>query len=1127
MAASKKIKDQRSASLHNFPVVGIGISAEGIEALKRLLAAVPINSGMAYVLVQDLDALQTIFLTEIIKGVTKIPVFEITKDLDLTPNNIYIIPSNKIVISKYGLLQLSALNKKTINQSIDVFFTSLGKVYKERAVGIVLLGSGSDGTLGLKAIKEYGGVSIMQESELIAYTAMSKKASDLGIVDFVLAPEKIPNQLLQIYSAYKTTPVNKVEKQQSKNEEDSFKEIILLLQQRSGVDFTNYKQQTLHRSIAGRIAVVKKKNSLSYLEFLATNSAEQEALFEDVLVPVTSFFRDPKTFHALEEQVFPVLLKNKKNNTPLRIWIAGCSTGEEVYSIAICLHEFLAEKLYDKKIQIFASDISKKAIKKAKAGIYTKMDVEMLTESRLHHYFTKKTKGYQVCKLIRDMCVIVPHNFLKDLPFAEIDLISCRNVLIYMDTFLQNKALDTFHYALKENGFLFLGQAETIGASSALFAPVDKQEKIYLRKPILELLSPIIAEHKEEVMAIKGKTAIKMEATQTDFRKSAEAIMISRSPASVIVNEQLDIVHIHGNIALFLDVPEGTATHNILKMTSESLGFELRNAFHKASEEQVAVKKLAIPVKTNTLNNDKVDKEQQSLVTLEIIPLTDTAERHYLILFEKTVIPTPLDEQLSSSEKTKKALGEKRIEQLEEELTQLREEVRSITEEMEISNEELQTTNEELQTLNEELEASKEELQSTSDELIHVNQELLDKQEQFNAARYYAESIVSTIREPLIILDKRLCIKTANASFYKKFNTAQRDTEGKLFYEIQNHQWDDLLMRSLLEKILPKRERLTDFEISLYFPSIGKRTLLLNAMQIINEKNLENLILVAIEDITERKAAEQKLKTFSKELETQVKERTAALYKSNDELKLTNSYLDQFANVASHDLQEPLRKILTFATLLQDKHQDEMSTEVKFYLNKIQGASSRMRILIQDLLNYSRLIHHEKTFSTTNLNVKIKNILYDFELLIEDKKAIITIDDLPTIHAIPLQMNQLFYNLMSNALKFTKPGVPPVISILSRTLSEKEVEKYPHFNPSVPYIEIIFKDNGIGFDQQYAKKIFTIFQRLHDKETYIGTGIGLALCKRIIEKHHGEIFSNSKENEGAFFHIILPLIQPQ
>jgi two-component system CheB/CheR fusion protein len=1134
MAAKKEIKTEPSATVQNFPVVGIGASAGGLDAFKRLLTVIPESSGMAYVLVQHLDPSHESFLPEILQRVTKIPVFEITEDIHLAPDNIYIIPANKILISTDGVLQLSPRNKKTINYSIDIFFTSLAEVHKEFAVGVVLSGTGSDGTQGLKAIKEHGGTSIVQDKESAAYDSMPQSAIQAGVVDFILAPEKIPAQLLQINSAFKTSQDYKVEKQLAKDDDDIFKQIILLLRQRSGVDFAYYKQQTLRRRIARRSAIVKKKNITRYLEFLSSNTAEQDALFQDVLIPVTSFFRDPTTFQALTETVFPSFLKNNNDDAPIRIWIAGCSTGEEAYSIAICLDEFLGEKVHNKKIQIFASDISEKAIKKARAGIYTKADVEILSASRLENYFTKNGDGYEVSKHIRDMCVIAPHNFLKDPPFAKMDLISCRNVLIYMDTFLQKKAFANFHYALKETGFLLLGKSETVGVSSDLFTQVEKNEKIYSRKPTPGRFTHVTTERKEERMTTKGKAVTKMEVKQTDFRKSAEAIMILRSPASVIVNEQLDIVHIHGDITPFLQVPQGKPTHNLVKMAREGLGFELRNAIHKASKEQIAITKLDIPVKTNATMNGEVGQEQQSLVAIEIIPLTDTVERHYLIRFEKTVIPAHQEEKLSLSGKTKKDLPEKRNEQLEKELAHIREDMRSIAEDMDASNEELQSANEELQSsneemqsLNEELETSKEELQSTNEELIIVNQELLDKQEQFNNARYYAESIVTTIREPLIVLDKKLCIKTANASFYKKFNTEEQDTEGKLFYEIQNHQWDDNLMRSLLEKILPERERLTDFEISLNFPSIGKRTLLLNAVQIINKKKSEKLILLAIEDITERKLAEQKLKTFAEELETQVKERTAALHKSNQELKQSNSQLDQFAYVASHDLQEPLRKILTFSARLQDKHQDEMGTEVKYYLNKIQAASSRMRTLIQDLLNYSRLLQHEKLFSTTDLNETVRNILSDFELLIQEKKAKITIDHLPFVDAIPLQMNQLFYNLVSNALKFSKVDVPPDINIISRTLSEKEVEKYPSFNPSIPYVEIIFKDNGIGFEQQYAKQIFTIFQRLHDKETYIGTGIGLALCKKIIENHHGEIFSNSKENEGAFFHVILPLIQPQ
>jgi two-component system, chemotaxis family, CheB/CheR fusion protein len=904
-----------------------------------------------------------------------------------------------------------------------------------------------------------------------------------------------------------------------KSEEEIFNQIILVLENRTGVDFSFYKQPTFHRRIARRIAIVNKNNLSEYLKFLIANPAEQDALFQDVLIPVTSFFRDEKTFQNLSEIVIPAIFKNKVAGESVRVWVAGCSTGEEAYSIAICLLEYLDEKPAEQKIQIFASDISEKAIRKARAAQYTKADVENIPEKLLIKYFIKTSIGYELRKIVRDLCVFAPHNFLKDPPFSKMDLISCRNVLIYMDTFLQKKVLTTFHYALKEKGFLMLGKSETIGACSNLYSPFVLNDKIFSRKPVPGRFMQVATSRKEESFVTKEKTLIREETILTDFRKSAERVMLLKSPPSVVVNEQMDIAHIHGDITPFLQQPQGKPTYNIIKMAREGLAFELRNAIHKAKSSKESVVKESIQIKT---------KEEKYLVKIDVTPLINSVDLHFLVQFEKIKVPQKNLEKKSSSEKAD--LAQMQNNELEKELTQTREDMQSITGDMEAANEELQSANEELessneemQSLNEELETSREELQSTNEELIIVNQELIDKQEQLNATLHYAESIITTIREPLVILDGRLCIKTANASFYQKFELEEKNTEGKLFYEIQNHQWDDHLMRSLFEKILPEKERLTDFEIVLNFPLLGERTMLMNARQIVNEKTAEQLILLAIEDVTERKDAEHKLKAFTDELENKVIERTAELKSSIEELKQTNLQLDQFAHVASHDLQEPLRKILTFSMRLQDNHKDELSTEVKGYLHKIEASSSRMTVLIKDLLNYSRLLQHEKLFSKTDLNVTLDTTLVDFELLIEEKKAEIVVAKLPTLDAIPFQMNQLFNNLISNSLKFSKDGVPPVITITSRKLPEKEIEKYASLNPALSYVEIILQDNGIGFDQKYADQIFTIFQRLHSNETYSGTGIGLSLCKKIVENHHGEIFADSKENEGAVFHIILPL----
>ena len=346
----------------------------------------------------------------------------------------------------------------------------------------------------------------------------------------------------------------------------------------------------------------------------------------------------------------------------------------------------------------------------------------------------------------------------------------------------------------------------------------------------------------------------------------------------------------------------------------------------------------------------------------------------------------------------------------------------------------------------------------------------------------------------------------------------EQDTEGKYLFELANHQWENDQLRLLLQKSISEKSRIEDFEITINFEGIGKRSMLLNARQIVNKSNDAQLILLAIEDITVKKAAENKLKSFADDLEKEVKERTSDLTQSHMQLS-------QFAYVASHDLQEPLRKILTFCTRLLEKQKEALPADVKTYINKIDGAAGRMRKLIEELLEYSRLITYDKLFEPTDLNVVLENVTTDFELIIEEKKAKITNNTLPVIQAIPMQMNQLFYNLISNALKFSQEGKLPVITITSNKLSDKQATNLFSDSLQTDYHEIIFRDNGIGFDQKYAEQIFAVFQQLHQHNEYTGAGIGLSIIKKIIESHHGKVSVEAKENEGATFHIILPAEQ--
>ncbi|MDT7827609.1 ATP-binding protein [Pricia sp. S334] len=417
--------------------------------------------------------------------------------------------------------------------------------------------------------------------------------------------------------------------------------------------------------------------------------------------------------------------------------------------------------------------------------------------------------------------------------------------------------------------------------------------------------------------------------------------------------------------------------------------------------------------------------------------------------------------------------------------------------------------NEEMQSLNEELETSKEELESTNEELVVVNRELTEKQEELNDALAYSEDIIAAVREPFLVLDSDLRIQKTNSSFIEKFDMDEEEVAGQHFLEIQNGQWNRDELRNMLEKILPKEQKVVDEEMVVETERDGERIFRFNARRIIREKDSEKLILLEIADITERKTVERNYQT------------------TIEELNRTNEQLDQFVHVASHDLQEPLRKITTFAGRITDKGDNIHQEDLETYLKKIKSASARMSSLIKNLLNFARLAHHEKLFEQTDLNDVLDDILSDFELLIEQKEAELQVGQLSTIEAIPLQVNQLFYNLVSNALKFSKEGVPPLLSISSRKYSKTEVKERPALDPDLSYYEIVFRDNGIGFSEKYGEQIFTIFQRLNPSSQYLGTGIGLALCKRIAENHHGDIFAESKEGQGAAFHVILPVAQPK
>ena len=1261
-------------SENQFPVVGIGASAGGLDGFKKLLKAIPENSGMAFVLVQHLDPKHESLLPELLQKVTSIPVMEISDDTKVEPNHIYILPSNKIMIANDGVLELSPRPEKSRNERnlpIDLFFTSLAEVHQSHAIGVVLSGTASDGTLGLKAIKDHGGVTFAQDEESAAYQCMPNSAVHAGVVDFILQPGEIPKKLLEVTS--KIVLSDEELQNVPQQDEDIFRQILSLLRIRKGTDFTYYKQTTIRRRILRRIVVNKNEELADYLKFLRGSTTEQDLLYQDLLIPVTSFFRDKKTFDNLCDTVFPQILKNKIPGEITRVWVAGCSTGQEVYSFAICFKEFLGDN--HERIQIFGTDLSEPAITKARIGIYEKNELESVSPQRLKEYFTKTNGSYQVNKNIRDLCVFAHHNFLKDPPFGKMDCISCRNVLIYMEPYLQKKALTTFHYALNPKGFLLLGKSETTSGVPDLFAALGKNDKLFTRKDVPGRFMQVTSQRSEQILN-RTQDVAKNEIIRTDFQKTADDILLSKyTPAGVVVNEAMDIVHFRGSTGNYLEQSPGKPTHNLLMMAKHGLAFELRNILHKAKKEKIPVVKENIPLQINgSLHN----------ISIEAIPLPNTLEPYYLVLFHdhnlnendgNSTGQGAISNRRKVTGKTIKDDKGIRIQLLEQELSQAREDMRSITEDQEASNEELQSANEELlsgseelQSLNEELETSKEELQSTNEELTVLNHELVSLNEQVSDARNYSESIVATINQPLLVLDKNLRVKTANKAFYKTFLVDEQETEGVLIYDLGNRQWNIPQLRTLLEEILPQKTQITDFQVTHNFSSIGERVILLSALEITREKKEEKLILLSIEDITEKVIARKKLEaseehfrlmadlmpakisnatsdgevlyfnkhwldfsgyTFeelkdfgyhkimhpdeleefqqrfqkaaetrtdlvmemrfknkdgdyiwhlniaspakdeygnikmwigvttditeqiktrnsnlvhyeihSKELEEKVQQRTFELseanYKllqQNDELEKLNIELESFTYVASHDLQEPLRKIQTFANRILEKEHENLSATGKDYFNRMQSAAARMQQLIEDLLAFSRINTTERQFETIELNKIIEEIKTELKDVILEKNATIAAKEFCPVNIIPFQFRQLMYNLISNALKFSKPDIPPVITIGSsikkgsKINSDKTTQLSPQpgvLEPEKNYSHITVEDNGIGFEPHFNERIFEVFQKLHGKDEYAGTGIGLAIVKKIVENHNGTITATGELDKGASFDIYIP-----
>lgn len=631
-----------------------------------------------------------------------------------------------------------------------------------------------------------------------------------------------------------------------KTDKENLDNILAVLSKKSGVDLLNYKHTTLQRRINRRLHVFNLQSLNDYYDMLVVNEAEQHQLYKEMLIHVSSFFRDEKSFDFLCSDVIPNLLRDKQANDTVRVWVCGCSTGEEAYSIAICLHEHHELIGNLSNIKIFASDLSEGAIAKARKGTYSEQTVAKIEQSRLEKYFTKVKDEYRIKPFIRDMCVFAVQNVLADPPFAKIDLLSCRNVLIYMQPILQRKVLATFSYAIKPGGFLFLGKSET-SSLAGRFESINKSANIFVnRTPITTLHHQ--SEDTRKKSTLSNHFGLIKNMDKKDFQNAADNLLLQKYvPVGVVINDSFDIVDFRGNTGFFIEPSPGIASFNVLKMVRKGLYYDLNEALNKVKTERAPVKKEDIAL----------EHEGRLLrITLDVLPLAETKETFYLILFQ-TIQSMPTE---AISEDGINDARDLRILQLEQELVQSRDQLRALSEEQEATNEEFQSANEELKSLNEELQTSQEEVISINEELLVRNKELSNLNAQLVRSTEYTESINNTITDALVILDHNLRIKSANTSFYEKFEVLPSDVEGKVLYELGNGQWDIIDLRRQLEEILPRKKSFNEFIVSHDFPSLGKRVMKLSARQIKSNEKGESLILLVINDVTELTDANDRIK---------------------------------------------------------------------------------------------------------------------------------------------------------------------------------------------------------------------------------------------------------------------------
>jgi two-component system CheB/CheR fusion protein len=1172
---------ERSPS-KSFPIVGIGASAGGLEAFTSFLKALRADIGMAFVLVQHMDPTHESFLNRLLAKDTAMPVIQVTDGMAVEPNRVYVIPPNTEMTIHEGRLRLIARpGGETRHTPINSFLSALAEDQQSMAIGVILSGIGTDGTKGLQAIKAEGGITFAQDEESAKFLGMPQSAAAAGCVDLVLPPDKIARELSRMrrhpYLEIVQRPPATAELPPREN--GSLRTIFRLMRSATGVDFTHYKQTTIRRRISRRMLVRRCETLAQYVKYVEGHPDEVRALFQDVLIHVTSFFREPEVYQALRSLVFPRVTANLASGETVRIWAPGCSSGEEVYSIAIALHEYFGETATQTGIQIFGTDISDLNIQKARAAIYSEASTEGLSAERLRRFFVKMEGGYQVTKQIREMCVFARHDLIKDPPFSRMDLISCRNVLIYLAPVLQRRVLEFFHYALKPSGFLILGKSESVSAGENLFSLEDQKSNVYckvqtLTRPLPEFR---MTEYERAVEAFPHRPPT---ALPFDLRKEAERLILDRyAPAGVIVDPDLRLVHFQGDTSPFLKPTPGEASFHLLKLVRPELILEIRAAIQEAKKRGTPAHREGVRFKHDS---------QMHQTDLEAVPIRgrSTKGADFLVLFPNHL--PHISEKRRLAGKSGQAIEAKELERLKQDLASSQDNLRSLledqeaaSEELRAANEEILSSNEELQSTNEELQTAKEELQSSNEELTTLNEELQNRNVELSRTandlnsllnaieipivilgtdlrirrftpaaekllgllasdvgrpiaqtrsnldipdldraaseviermvsverevqdhngkwyvlrmrpyqtaentiegivmvlvdihdlKQYSTAIVETMRGCLLVLDPHLRVLLASPPFYTTFEAEKGETEGRLLPELGDGQWNIPPLLELLEKVLPEKKEVVDFELAHDFPKVGHKIMLLNARQLLEVGMGGPKILLVIEDVTVRSVAEARNRLLLDRLMTAKEEEGKRIA-----LELHDSYGPRLA--AAELRVSEVERLVSSQPKLAEK------------LVQIRNELSAVAKISHDLSHQL----HPAALTQLGLGTALEAECASFSKL-RDIAVHFSAGSVP--EALPDAVATCLYRVAEESLENIRKHAQAKTA--SVTLAGKDRE-----------IVMVIQDFGRGFD-------------LRDGLGRVG-GLGFVSMEERVSLVHGSLSVNSKPGEGTRVEVRIPL----